>query len=121
MHQSAIKKILGLVLTSITSILIAFLIEIASSVIRIFEDLQSSFENYDFTDHYFYSKYTSEPYPTDTDIVFVNIVEYGRSELADIITIVNMFNQRVIVLIVCFCSLQNVLADLFHTIPFMKS
>ena len=121
MHQSAIKKILGLVLTSITSILIAFLIEIASSVIRIFEDLQSSFENYDFTDHYFYSKYTSEPYPRDTNIVFVNIGEYGRSEIAEIITIVNMFDPRVIGLDVRFRSLQNDPSDTLLRNAIIKS
>ena len=79
------KNLIRLILTACTSMLIAYFIEKATSVIRLFEDIQSSFENYDFTDHYFNG---SSFYPPDSNIVMVNIGEYSREEIADMLEIV---------------------------------
>lgn len=102
------KKLISLILTAVASMLIAYSIEKVSSLIRIFEDLQSSFEGYDFTDHYFSN---NESHTLDTTIVFVNIGEYEREEIAEMIMIVNACEPKAIGVTTRFGSLTNSKGD----------
>ena len=112
------KNLIRLIITAFTSMLIAYFIEKATYLIRLFEDIQSSFENYDFTDHYF----NSNPfYPPDSNIVMVNIGEYSRREIANMLDIVNVNHPKVIGMTVSFNSLENSAGDTILSTAIRKS